>query len=461
MNPPETPSNGTSYHPFRVGDWNVEPAAGQIGRGGTWVKLEPKVMEILSYLASRQGELVTRDDLERDIWRGAIVGYNSITSAIIKLRRALADDARKPRYITTVPKRGYRLIAVVQDPTAGDDEVSVTEAGGVAFAEKSSRVTLSKLLVSAVFLVLVLVTALLFYQDKQAPIDNAPSTTSPPIVVLPFENLSGDPAEEYFADGMTDDNITDLYRLSGLLAFFASTSFTYKNRKVQPQTIATELNVDYVLDGSIPRDGDAIRVNAQLIDTKTGLQKRASRHDRHVVEVFAVQDDVIASIVNVLTVQLSNKEKKHLKHRNTDNLKDYELFQEGQRLSRIGSKETNEQAQAIYRQVIRMDPDYGRAYGALAYNLGRAYYSLGSYDDAIKSLNNALERNETAVPVRLFLASSYVQADGPDDAEWKIEQIGVLNPSATISQTRYTMPIQKPEQMESFLADLRSAGMAE
>lgn len=568
MNPSEILANGTNYHPYRVGDWNIEPAAGQISRGRTGVKLEPKVMEVLSYLASRQGELVTRDDLERDVWKGAIVGYDSITTAIIKLRKALSDDARKPQYIATVPKRGYRLIAAVQDPIAGDDGAS--SKGGVAFAEKSSRSTLSTLLVSAAFLVLVLVTALLFYQDNKAPNDNAPSTTPPSIVVLPFENLSGDPAEEYFADGMTDDIITDLSGLSNLLVFSGSTSFTYKNRKVQPQIIAAELNVDYVLDGSIRRDGDAIRVNAQLIDTKTGLQKWASRYDRDVGEVFAVQDDVTTSIVKALTVQLTNKEKKRLGHRNTPNLKAYEFFQEGQRLSRIGSKETNEQAQAIYRQAILVDPDYGRAYGALAYNLaysyrlgwtdspiatldralelakqaitlndsipqtywslgyvylmrkefveaenavaqaisiapnyadgyglialisnnlgeperalefatkgmrlnpyytwdypynlGRAYYTLGNYDDAIKSLTNALERNENAVPVRLFLAASYVHADRLDDAEWEIEQIMVLTPSATITHTRNTTPIQKPDLMESFLADLRKAGMPE
>jgi TolB-like protein/DNA-binding winged helix-turn-helix (wHTH) protein/Tfp pilus assembly protein PilF len=559
---PETPTNRTNYHSFRVGDWNVEPAAGQISRGGTRVKLEPKVMEVLIYLASRQGDLVTRDDLERDVWKGAIVGYDSITSPIIKLRKALTDDARKPRYITTVPKRGYRLIAAVQDSITGDEEARTNEAEGSASVGNSSRATLWKLLVAAVFLVFVLVTGLLFYQDKQTPLAS--------IVVIPFENLSSGPTEEYFADGMTDDIITDLSRLSNLLVFSSSTSFTYKGRKVPPQTIGTELDVDYVLDGSIRRNGDEIRVNAQLIDTKTGIQKWASRYDRRVAEVFAVQDEVTSGIVKALTVQLTNQEKKRLVYRNTDNLKAYELFQEGQRLSRIGSKETNEQAQATYRQVIRIDPNYGRAYGALAYNLaysyrlgwtdspiatldralelakqaiklddsipqtywslgyvylmrkeyanaenavaqavsiapnyadgygllalisnnlgeperaiefvtkgmrlnpyytwdypynlGRAYYTLGRYDDAIESLTNALERNENAVPVRLFLAASYVHADRHDDAEWEIEQIMVLTPEATISHTKNTIPFQKPDLMKSFLADLRKAGLPE
>ena len=104
---------------YQVGDWLVDPAAGQIAKGGLAVELEPKVMEVLSYLAHRQGELVTREDLERDVWRGAVVGYDSITAAVIKLRKALTDDARRPRYIATIPKRGYRLIAAVQDRAAG------------------------------------------------------------------------------------------------------------------------------------------------------------------------------------------------------------------------------------------------------------------------------------------------------------------------------------------------------
>ena len=115
MSSPEIPATGASSMSYRVGDWLVDPAAGQIAKGGLAVKLEPKVMEVLGYLAHRQGELVTREDLERDVWRGAVVGYDSITAAVIKLRKALTDDARRPRYIATIPKRGYRLIAAVQD----------------------------------------------------------------------------------------------------------------------------------------------------------------------------------------------------------------------------------------------------------------------------------------------------------------------------------------------------------
>ncbi|PLY13690.1 MAG: hypothetical protein C0631_13435 [Sedimenticola sp.] len=570
MNSLESPAVEDRSQSFKVGDLIVDPAAGQISRDGVAVKLEPKVMEVLSYLASRQGELITRENLERDVWKGAVISYDSITTAVLKLRKALADDARQPKYIVTVPKRGYRLIAVVKSLDVGDEDELTRESADLISGSKAAHANMSRLLLSAAFLLLVLGVALFFYQDKQAQDGRVLDSSPPSIIVLPFSNLSGDATQEHLADGMTDDIITDLSRLSNLLVFSGSTSFTYKERKVQPQEIGVELSVDYVLDGSIRRNGDEIRINVQLADTKTGLQKWASRYDRSLVELFAVQDEVTASIVKALAVQQTGQEKRRLETPNTDNLKAYEVFQEGQKLSRTGSKETNEQAQAAYRQVIRLDPGYGRAYGALAYNLaysylrgwsdspvatldralelakngivlndsipqtywslgyvylmrkeyvyaqkavaqainiapnyadgygllalinnslgepeqaiqfaikgmqlnpyytwdypynlGRASYTLGRYDDAIASLSSALERNENAVPVRLFLAASYVHVDRQDDAEWEIEQVKLLTPSATISHTKNTIPIQIPEQMESFLADLRLAGMPE
>ena len=565
------PEDGAKYQPFRVGDWTVEPAAGQISRDETVVKLEPKVMEVLSYLASRRGELVTRDDLEREVWKGALVGYDSITTAVIKLRKALSDDARKPQYVATIPKRGYRLIAAVQDSVAEDDEASSRGASEDDISGgKALHSSVSKLLVPAIVLILVLGVIVIFYQrEQESELQDLP-TASPSIVVLPFKNRSGDPNQQYFADGMTDDIITGLARLSNLLVFSGNTSFSFKGREVQPREIGTELGADFVLEGSIRQSGDKIKVNAQLVDTKTGLQKWASRYDRHLIEVFAVQNEVTASIIKALAIQLTKQEKQRLGYRNTDNLQAYELFQEGQKLSRIGTKESNEQAQSSYRQAIRIDPDYGRAYGALAYNLafnyrmgwtdtpvetldralvlakravtldgsipqtywtlgyvylmqkdyanaekavlqavsiapnfadgygllalisnnlgeaeraidhvakgmqlnpfytwdypynlGRAYYTLGRYDDAIEVLERALERNENAVPIRLFLAVSYVRVGRQDDAEWEVEQIAVLTPSATITHTKNTVAIQKPDLKESFLADLRKAGMPE
>jgi len=392
----------------------------------------------------------------------------------------------------------------------------------------------------------------------------------PSIVVLPFENLSGDPQQERFADGMTEDLITDLSGIAGVLVIASNTSFSYKGRQVSAKQVQTDLDVDYVLDGSVRRDGSALRVNAQLVDARTAYQVWARRYDRLVDETFAVQDDLTHQIVETLAVQLSPGERKRLARQPTNNLAAYDYFQEGQRLSKINTRETNLEAQAAYRKAIDIDPGYGRAYGALAYtmgynfrrgwndapmqtvdralelaqraveldssipqtywslgyvhtmrkefaqaeaavqkaldiapnfadgygllalikngrgdaqaaienirkgmqlnpyytwdypyNLGRAHYILGKYDEAISELEAAKSRNPNVVPIRLFLAASYMRAGREDDAQWEAEEIQAINPDETLSHLANTSATNDKESLQRLLDDLRRAGLPE
>ena len=570
MSSPEIPATRASSTSFQVGDWLVDPAAGEIAKGRVAVKLEPKVMEVLSYLADRQGELVTREDLERDVWRGAVVGYDAITAAVIKLRKALTDDAREPRYIATIPKRGYRLIAAVRERPVGAE---AEKPGGITASDSGptpSRTNLSRWSLSAFILILLLGLAFLFYQERQANDGKALSSSPPSIVVLPFVNFAGDPGQASFADGMTDDMITDLSRLSGLQVIAANTSFTYKDKQVQPQDLRAELQVDFILDGSIRRQGDVVRINARLVDAETGFQKWAASYDRPTSQVFEVQDEVTRRIVEALALRISDQERQRLAQRSTDNLRAYDAFLEGQALSKLGTIESNQQAQRAYLRAIDLDAGYGRAYGALAftmavafrrgwtdtpletlaraldlakkgvmlddsipqthwalgyvylmrkelehaeaaamrsiavspnyadgygllalinnnlgrperaieqiekgvqlnpyytwdypYNLGRAYYALGRYEEAITELEKAQERNENAAPIKLFLIASYVRAGREGDAEWQAEELQMVNPEETISHTDNAIPIADPALKEAFLEDLRRAGLPE
>ncbi len=570
MTSPETPATRASSTSFQVGDWLVDPAAGEIAKGGVAVKLEPKVMEVLSYLADRQGELVTREDLERDVWRGAVVGYDAITAAVIKLRKALTDDAREPRYIATIPKRGYRLIAAVQERPVGAEAENPGGIAASASGPTPSRTNLSRWSLSAFVLILLLGLAFLFYQEKQAKDGKALSSSPPSIVVLPFVNFAGDPDQASFADGMTDDMITDLSRLSGLQVIAANTSFTYKDKQVQPRDLRAELQVDFILDGSIRRQGDVVRINARLVDAETGFQKWAASYYRPTSQVFEVQDEVTDRIVEALALRISDQERQRLAQRSTDNLRAYDAFLEGQALSKLGTRESNQQAQRAYLRAIDLDAGYGRAYGALAftmavafrrgwsdtpletlaraldmaergvalddsipqthwalgyvylmrkelehaeaaamrsiavspnyadgygllalinnnlgrperaieqiekgvqlnpyytwdypYNLGRAYYALGRYEEAITELEKAQERNENAAPIKLFLIASYVRAGRVGDAEWQAEELQMVNPEETISHTDNAIPIADPELKQAFLEDLRRAGLPE
>ena len=554
---------------FFIGSWQVIPAEGVLLSEGEVIHLEPKVMEVLVYFASRPGEVISREALERDIWRGAVVGYDSITATVIKLRKALQDDARQPRFIATIPKRGYQFIA----PITYSDSEGVNN-------EKSSANTVSNIkmqpqgksrsvkMMSMVILASVSLIGLISISVILLKAGNNIALTS--VMVLPFENLSLHAKHDEFVDGMTEDIITDLSRLSNLLVMASNTSFGFKDRNVSPQEVRKEINVDYILKGTIRRSDDEIRINVQLIDTRTGFNTWAERYDKKVKNIFNIQSEVTTSIVKALAIKMTNKEKQRISQKETINLKAYDLFQEGQRLSRVSTKETSIQAREVYRKSIELDPTYGRAYGALAYtlafdflrgwsdtpietldraltlaeqavalnesvpqtywalgyvflmrkefdkakkavaqaitiapnyadgygllalisnnlgesekaieyitkgmrlnpyytwdypyNLGRANYMLGNYTAAIIALEQAQERNENAVPVKMFLATSYVKAGRLDDAEWVAEQIKVLNPGSTLSHINKTIPILNSKLKKTFLDDLRKAGIPE
>ncbi len=556
---------------LRVGVWEIEPDNGQLIGGGEIVRLEPKAMDVLVYLASRAPEVVSREELESHVWRGAIVGYDAVTNTIIKLRKALGDSAREPHYIATVPKRGYRLVAPVAYGEAGSpDSVPVGRSSRPQSGGRPSSLRWAALSLG-ILLAIVVVAALVLHAARDIEEPTVVEATKPhSIIVLPFENLTEDSQQEVFADGITEDIITDLSRLSGLQAIAGNTSFTYKGRRVQSQELRADLQVDFVLDGSIRRQGDLVRINAQLVDARTGLQKWAARYDRPISEVFQVQDEVTNSIVEALALSISEREKQRLSQRSTGNLKAYDAFLEGQRLSKLGTAESNQQAQRAYLRAIELDPGYGRAYGALAftmavafrrgwtntpvetlaralelakkgvalddsipqthwalgyvylmrkelesaeaaatrsiavapnyadgygllalihnnlghpqkaielinrgmelnpyytwdypYNLGRAYYTLGRYEDAISALEKARERNENAAPIKLYLIASYVRSGRVGDAEWQAEELQMVNPSETISHTEKSIPISDPELKKAFLDDLRAAGLPE
>jgi adenylate cyclase len=549
---------------FIVDDWKVSPAEGVLSRGDEIVRLEPKVVEVLAYLASRQGDVVSREELERDVWRGALVGYDAVTATVIKLRKALQDNAKQPRIIVTVPKRGYQLIASVTELTT--DTIDSTSTQQSPVTQSTTSLVLSRLLPMAVIGILAM--AILLFAFIQ--IAERSNKTMPSIVILPIENIDTSESYDVFVDGITEDIITDLSRMSNLMVFASATTFKYRNQKITPQELRDELNVDFVLTGNARRNGNDIRINIQLINAENGLSVWAQRYDRKVVEVFAVQDEITASLIEALAIKLSSQEKQHLAKRSTNNLAAYEHFLDGQRISRQQTRQTNAQAREAYRRAIEIDPTYGRAYGALAYtlaldyrhgwtdtpmqnldralelvekglafddsipqiywslgyvylrrneyekaqkaaedsirvapnyadgygllalisnglgqadkaleyatrgmrlnpyytwdylfNVGYAHYLLGNYVQAVESLEKAQSRNENAIPIKIMLAVSYVNMNRQDDAEWMVELIQALNPSATVSHQANTMTLSEPKLKKKLLEDLRKAGLPE
>ena len=378
---------------FSLSDWQVNPHEGRLTRGEEVVHLEPLTMAVLVYLARHAGEVVSRESLEKDVWHGAVVGYDAVTNTVIKLRKALQDDARQPRYIATIPKKGYQLIAevnwqdaVMPGTTAETRPAPVAPAKARRFDQAGAKLMLP------VLAGIGLLVLLWFGMGTS----NTSSPPPPSIVVLPFINLNDDPRQAYLADGITDDITTDLSRMSGIRVIAGSTALSYTGKQVTPEQVGKELDVAFVLKGSIRQSGGELRVNAQLVDTATGFNVWAERYDRKLSEVFAVQDEVTGSIVSALALNLTRQEKQRLTRQATANLKAYDFFQEGQRLYKISTPETNRQAYEMYRRAIELDPAYGRAYGAMAVVLA-INYRRDWTDTPLETLDRALQLAKQAV----------------------------------------------------------------
>jgi len=197
----------------------------------------------------------------------------------------------------------------------------------------------------------------------------------PRVAVLPFVNVGNDARQEYFADGVTEDIMTDLSGLSGMIVIARSASSRYRGKQVVPQDAGRELGADYLLEGSVRRDGDMVRVTARLVKTVDGTQSWAERYDRQLDGLFALQDDVTHKIVKAMAIRLTPREEKNLGRMGAASFEAYDLFLQGQRLYGERSREASEAAIAAYRHAIELDPGFARAYGAIAVTLSFAYRS--------------------------------------------------------------------------------------
>ena len=547
---------------FTVGGWHVDPSTHRISRDGRSVRLEPRTVAVLVYLARHPGQAVSREELEREVWRDVVVGYDALNNIIAKLRKAFGDDRKRPRIIETIPKVGYRLIADVivsasrgttdAEPIeddlerklaailyadvagysrlTGEDESgthrtlrtyldvitgcihehngsvvhfagdavladfptitnamtcalavqhelatrnrdvpgarkvqfrigvnvgevivdrndiygdgvnvaarleSLAEPGGVCVsgtvfdaigqklplefhylgeqtvkniakpvrayhARLAPDATLpappakpgrkarlpSRAIATAGLLAAALGVGTLFWLDSwREPVSRSGPAQAPDmskeqstIAVLPFSNLSDHPAQEFFADGMTDGLITDLSKLSGVTVIARHSVFGYKDRPAKIEQVAAELGARYVIEGSVQRVDEQIRVNTQLTDTITGNHLWAERFDGKTREVFAFQDEVIRNIVAALSIELSDSEKSRLERRPTSNLEAYDYFLRAER-RRLYGRDVHRHGSAIelYRKAIALDPEFAEAHAGIA----RSAFAVWRFD---------------------------------------------------------------------------------
>jgi len=295
------------------------------------VPLEPQVFDLLLYLIEHRDRVVGKDELCEKVWDGRIVSESTLTSRINAVRRAVKDSGKDQRLLRTVARKGFRFVGDVQmDRSAAAPTPSHAVMDG-----EPQRLILPAL-------------------DRTA------------IAVLPFTNMSGEIEQEYFSDGISEDIITALSKLRWFYVIARNSSFVYKAKSVHLNQIGEELGVAYVLEGSVRKDGDRVRITAQLNDVATGSHIWAERYDRSLADVFAVQDEITQSIVAAIEPQLYAAENFRAQRKPTDSMDAWDLVMRALSHYWRVTRQDNMVAQALLEKAIAFDPQYGQALGVLA-----------------------------------------------------------------------------------------------
>ena len=345
--------------PIRIGAWLVDARNNELRRDGQSVRLEPKSMEVLVHLARDAGKAVSREELLSKVWPGVIVGDDVLTQSIIKLRKALGDDAHRPTYIETISKRGYRLIAPVE---------SVATSPGAA-PRRGPRV---RSVAAAVALVVIIAAAIpLVSKSVRMPWPLGADTrggiqaTMPVVAILPLANLSGDPRREYFSDGVTEDLIGALGRFSGVRVMSRNAVQPFKGKSVRPKAVRDELGATYIVQGSLREADGRLRIAIEMSDADRGVLIWSERYDTEGTQLFEVQDRIARNIVATLHVKLTEAERQRVFTKPAGDLEAYDLVLRARALNDPPERRANREARELLARALKAAPNYPEALTAL------------------------------------------------------------------------------------------------
>jgi TolB-like protein len=338
-------------------DFVIDTDRRELRRGSRLIPLQPQVFDILHYLIANRLRVVTKDDLIESVWGGRIVSESAIATRISAVRTALRDSGGEQRLIKTLPRKGLRFVGEVRKntPVSAPDEVSGPK-----------------------------------------PVFALPQR--PSIAVLPFTSMSSDPEQDYFADGITDDIITALSYWRWLFVIARNSTFAYRGRDVDVRQVGNELGVRYVLEGSVRRAADRVRITAQLVETESRTHLWANRYDRALDDLFKVQDDIAAAISATVEPEIGASERDLSRRKPPESLGAWELFQRGTwHLLRHNLQDSTE-AEAFFRRSIALDPDFAPPHAALAvllfFQIARAWEA-----DHVDVLNEMRQRACAAIEI--------------------------------------------------------------
>jgi TolB-like protein len=340
-------------------------------REGRVVRIEPQVFDLLEYLIRNRDRLVTKDDLIASVWQGRTVSDSALTTRLNAARTSVHDSGEQQRLIKTVPRRGFRFVGEVREDQTSPAVGTNPQSGAHRPLEADTAIQ---------------------REHAHLPLPDRPS-----IVVLPFFNLSGDPAQEYFADGMVEDITIALGRLPWLFVIGSASAFTYKSRTANVRQIGAELGVRYALMGSVRKEHNRVRITCQLSETGHGGQVWAERFEDEFDSIFAMQDRIASRVATVIAPALRAEEIERARRKPAENLTAYDYYLRALPLHRVGHAQ-NKEALRLLDRALTLDPSYGAAYGLAAwcYDLQKIF---GWVPPADPCLNEGIRLARIAVDI--------------------------------------------------------------
>jgi TolB-like protein len=325
--------------PFVFEDYVLDEERRELTLRGQIVAVGPQVFDLLLLFVNNPDRVVSKDDLLKAVWNGRIVSESTITSHINAVRKAIGDTGEEQRLVRTVARKGYRFVGQIK-------------ADGIGEAHQPDRPDIDERAST---------------DPKEMPSSSLVLPDKPSITVLPFQNLSGDPEQEYFADGIVEDIIAALSRIRWLFVIARNSSFTYKGRTVDAKGVSQELGVRYVLEGSVRKCGNKVRITGQLIDATSGTHIWAERFEGTLNDIFELQDQITESVVGAIAPQLERAEIERAKRKPTESLDAYDYYLRGMAKLHNGTREALDEALPLFYKAIKLDPEFASAYGMAAW----------------------------------------------------------------------------------------------
>ncbi len=461
----------------RFGTYEVSLQSGEVRKAGVKIRVQQQPMKLLEILLERPGEVITREELRGRVWADESFGDfdQAVNIAIAKLRSALGDSAENPRYIETLPKRGYRFIADVsvvdadaqtKKPESAAPDLPGTEPGhelqsaGLTVAPKHRLWPTRRITVVLALVLSLPILAVWLFRSRGRPPAGIHS-----LAVLPLDNLSGDASQDYFADGMTDELITDMAQISALRVISRTSVMVYKGARRPLPEIARELNVDAVVEGTVLRSGEQVRITAQLIQTPADRHLWAESYEGDLHDTLALQKKVARAIAEHIRIELTPKEQAVLKNAKVVNPEAYEAYLKGRYFWNKRTADGLKRAVDYFDQAIEKDPNYAQAYAGLA----DSYALLGDWEYGVLAPSEAYPKAKAAAIKALELDNALGEAHTSlafsldvfdwdwESAEKEFRRAIELNPGYATAHHWYAWHLSEMGRNSEAIAEMRKA----